>query len=105
MLHNAQVYISEQYNTRFLLTSLTYATTLSVKTFPGRLSATPWGAAPSNLLHTTLALSTTLTNFGKKFPLNIGYSIVIKKLLIACLQISPVQEGRFGVNMMYHATL
>ena len=63
MLHNAQVYISEQYNTHFLLTSLTYATTLSVKTFPGRLSATPWGAAPSNLLHTTLALSTTLTNF------------------------------------------
>ena len=78
MLHNAQVYISEQYNTHFLLTSLIYTTTLSVKKFPGRFSATPWGAAPSNLLHATLTLSTTLTNFNCH--------------LIACHQISPVQE-------------
>jgi len=32
--------------------------------------------------------------------------MAIKKLLIACHQISPVQEeGCFGVNMMHHATL
>ena len=55
----------------------------------------------------TLALSTTLTNFGKENPVKHWLNFhLIKKLLIACHQISLVQdEGCFRVNMMHHATL
>ena len=54
------------------------------------------------IYNTSLALSTILKN---EIPVNHWLFMVIKKLLIACHQISPVQEkGCFGFNMMHHAS-
>ena len=76
----------------FLQASFTLPLSVLKSFLGGKEQHAEWGVPPSKLLHGTLALSTTLTSFGKKFPLTIGYSIVIKKLLIACHQICPVQE-------------